>query len=61
MLVGSAEAARKQWRQFADLLRPRVPKLAAIMGEADVVAYMSTRQRTGRSCIPPTRSSGSTA
>jgi putative transposase len=38
-----AEAARKQWRQVADQLRPRVPKLAAIMDEAesDVLAYMS--------------------
>jgi transposase-like protein len=38
-----AEAARKQWRQVADQLRPRVPKLAAMMdeAEADVLAYMS--------------------
>jgi len=37
-----AEAARKQWRQVADQLRPRVPKLAALMddAEADVLAYM---------------------
>jgi hypothetical protein len=38
-----AEAARGQWRQVADQLRPRVPKLAQIMddAEADVLAYMS--------------------
>jgi transposase-like protein len=35
-----AEAARKQWRQVADQLRPRVSKLAALMdnAEADVLA-----------------------
>ena len=38
-----AEAARTQWRQVADQLRPRVSKLAAMMDEAenDVLAYMS--------------------
>jgi len=38
-----AEAARAQWRQVADQLRPRVKKLAALMDEAesDVLAYMS--------------------
>jgi len=38
-----AGAARTQWRQVADQLRPRVPKLAAMMddAEADVLAYMS--------------------
>ncbi|MCC8430079.1 IS256 family transposase [Reyranella aquatilis] len=37
-----ATAARKQWRQVADQARPRVPKLAALMddAEADVLAYM---------------------
>lgn len=37
-----AEAARTQWRQVADQLRPRVPKLAVMMDEAetDVLAYM---------------------
>ena len=30
-----AEAARAQWRQVADQLRPRVPKLAAFMDEAE--------------------------
>ena len=36
-------AAKAQWRQVADQLRPRVPKLAAFMdaAETDVLAYMS--------------------
>ena len=38
-----AAAARAQWRQVADQIRPRVPKLAQMMdaAEADVLAYMS--------------------
>ena len=38
-----AEAARLQWRQVADQLRPKVPKRAALMDEAetDVLAFMS--------------------
>ena len=38
-----AEAARAQWRRVADQLRPKVPKLAALMDEAepDVLAYMT--------------------
>jgi putative transposase len=38
-----AEAASKQWRQVADQLRPKVPKLAVFMDEAedDVLAFMS--------------------
>ena len=37
-----AEVARTQWRQVADQLRPKVPKLAALMdeAEADVLAFM---------------------
>ena len=37
-----AAAARKQWRDVADQMRPRVPKLAALLdnAEADVLAYM---------------------
>ena len=37
-----AEAARLQWRRVADQLRPKVPKLAALMdtAEPDVLAYM---------------------
>jgi len=38
-----AEGARRQWRTVADQLRPKVPKLAALMDEAefDVLAYMT--------------------
>jgi transposase-like protein len=37
------DAARAQWRQVADQLRPRVKKLAELMDQAedDVLAYMS--------------------
>jgi putative transposase len=39
----TAEAASAQWRAVADQIRPKVPKLATIMDEAehDVLAYMS--------------------
>ncbi len=38
-----AEAARMQWRRVADQLRPKLPKLAAFLDDAevDVLAYMS--------------------
>jgi len=38
-----ATAARKQWREVADQVRPRVPKLAGVMDEAepDVLAFMA--------------------
>jgi putative transposase len=38
-----AQQAKAQWRRVADQLRPKVPKLAALMDEAepDVLAYMS--------------------
>src|SRR5947199_5827242 len=38
-----AAAARAQWRSVADQLRPKVPKLANVMdeAEADVLAYMT--------------------
>jgi putative transposase len=38
-----AEAACAQWRQVADQLRPKLPKLAALMDQAepDVLAFMS--------------------
>ena len=37
------EAARVQWRAVADQIRPKVPKLAAILDDAepDVLAYMT--------------------
>jgi transposase-like protein len=38
-----AASARAQWRKVADQLRPKVPKLAKLMdeAEADVLAYMA--------------------
>jgi transposase-like protein len=38
-----ADAARAQWRKVADQLRPKLPKLAAFLDEAetDVLAYMT--------------------
>lgn len=38
-----AEAAKAQWRRIADQLRPKLPKLAGFLDEAetDVLAYMS--------------------
>ncbi|HSF77763.1 MAG TPA: IS256 family transposase [Steroidobacteraceae bacterium] len=39
----NAEAAKTQWRQVADQLRPKAPKLANLMdaAEPDVLAYMT--------------------
>ena len=39
----SAETAKTQWRRVADQLRPKLPKLNALMDEAesDVLAWMS--------------------
>jgi putative transposase len=39
----TAEAAKAQWRQVADQIRTKVPKLAALLDEAenDVLAYMT--------------------
>ena len=38
-----AEAARTQWRKVADRLRPKLPKLAGFLDDAqtDVLAYMT--------------------
>ena len=40
---GSPDAAGKQWRQVADQLRAKLPKLAALLDEAevDVLAFMN--------------------
>jgi transposase-like protein len=42
----NAKAAHAQWRQVADQLRPKLPKLAALLDEAehDVLAYMDFPQ-----------------
>jgi putative transposase len=55
-----ADAARKQWRQVADQLRPRVPKLAGLMdeAEADVPAFMAFPKSTAARSTAPIRSSG---
>jgi transposase-like protein len=39
----TAAAAKAQWRQVADQVRPKLPKLAALLDEAeeDVLAYMT--------------------
>ena len=39
----NAAAAKAQWRQVADQVRPKLPKLAALLDEAeeDVLAYMT--------------------
>ena len=56
-----ADSAKVQWRQVADQLRPKVPKLAVLMDEAehDVLAYMSFPREHRRNCTPQTRSNGS--
>ena len=40
----TAEAASQQWRAVADQMRPKLPKLAALMDDAepDVLAYMGS-------------------
>ena len=42
-----ADSAKQQWRRVADQLRPKVPKIAALMDEAepDVLAYMTFPQQ----------------
>jgi transposase-like protein len=44
----SAEAAKMKWRRIAYQLRPKLPKLAGFMDEAehDVLAYMSFPRRS---------------
>ena len=57
-----AAAARTQWRLIADQLRPKLPKLAAFLDDAetDVLADMSFPAQHRASCIRPTRSNAST-
>ena len=60
------EAASAQWRSVADQIRPKVPKLAAIMDQAepDVLAYMTfpkehrTKLHSARSQSAPAKGSG---
>jgi transposase-like protein len=53
------EAASAQWRNVADKIRPKVPKLATLMDspEQDVLAYITFPKQHGPSCTRPTRSS----
>jgi transposase-like protein len=55
-----AAAAKAQWRRVADQLRPKLPKLAGFMdeAEADVLAYMDFPAAHGPSSTQPTRSNG---
>ena len=50
-----AEAAKTQWRQVTDQLRPKVPKLAALMdeAEADVLAFFPKDHRPKIHSINP--------
>jgi transposase-like protein len=44
------EAASQQWRSVADQMRPKLPKLATLMDDAepDVLAYMTFPKETPR-------------
>jgi transposase-like protein len=57
-----AEAARAQWRRIADQLRPKLPKLASFLdeAEADVLAYMTfpAQHRAKHSTNPLERVNG---
>lgn len=59
----TAEAESAQWRNVADQIRPKMPKLASLMGSAeqDVLAYMNFPGSTGPSFIRHTRSNASRA
>jgi putative transposase len=56
-----AEAAKAQWRRVADQLRPKLPKLAAFLdqAESDVLAYMTfpAQHRAKLHSTNPVRSS----
>src|SRR4030088_3362047 len=58
-----AASAKAQWRKVADQLRPKLPKLAAAMDDAevDVLAYMDFPTAHRTNCTRPIRWSGSTA
>ena len=52
-----AEAAKTQWRQVADQLRPKVPKLAALMDEAENGAQTSLASSPMKSRVEDGRGS----
>lgn len=58
-----AEAARTQWRKVADQLRPKLPKLAGFLDEAETMCWSiwPSHRSTGPNCTRPTRSSALTA
>src|SRR6201984_2623695 len=58
-----AETAKAQWRRVADQLRPKLPKLAAFLDEAetDVLAYMTFPPQHRTKLHSTIRSSASTA
>jgi transposase-like protein len=57
------EAASQQWRNVADQIRPKVPKLATLMesAEQDVLAYMTFAKAPWTKLHRQTPSNGSTA
>jgi hypothetical protein len=56
-----AEAANKQWRQVADQLRPKVPKLAAFMDEVAADAFMNLPKDHRAEATPSIRPNASKA
>jgi putative transposase len=58
-----AAAARQQWRQVADQIRPTIPRLATLMDEAevDVLAFMAFPKDHRTNCTRSIRSNGSMA
>jgi hypothetical protein len=56
-----AEAAPAQWRRIADQLRPKPPKLAAFLDEAETLAYMSFPAAHRAKLTRPIHSNASTA
>ena len=61
-LQTNAEAAHQTWRHVADQLRPRWPKLAALMDDSETTSSPTSPSRPSiaPNCTAPTRSSAST-
>jgi transposase-like protein len=49
-----AQAARAQWRRVADQLRPKLPKQAGFLDEAETDVLASMSFPTAPSCTPQT-------
>jgi putative transposase len=60
---GRCRGRTAQWRKVADPLRPKLPKLASFLDEAEteVLSDLTSRRCIGPSCTPPTRLIASTA